>query len=307
MVSPGTELAALNGLHSRSSAPDPPRWLRFPSVPGYLVCGEVADRGVAVEDHQVGDRVVGEGPEVWNSHSSHLVMDADAGNVIRIPDGVTFEEAVTTKLGSIAMTAVRILRPELGDSVAVMGAGPVGQTAARLCLVAGAGKVVAVDPLARRRDIAAKVQGISAVGPDELPSSLPPDPVSKLAGFDHVIEATGRPEGFRQACEAARVRGKIAVLSSTHEPVTVRLYDNIHSKGLQVFGAHGFVLPSEPDINDKWTDGRQRRLFLQLLAERRIEMRSLFTHRAHYTKAPGMYRGLQESPDEYLGVLFYWD
>ncbi|MCK5008567.1 MAG: zinc-binding alcohol dehydrogenase [Spirochaetales bacterium] len=307
LVSAGTELAALSGTHSKSGLKDPPAWLRFPSVPGYLVCGRVVEVGTKVTQVQVGQRVVAEGPGVWNSHCSHLGMDSADYKLVPIAEGVTDEEAVTTKLGSIAMTAPRVLHPQFGDTVVVFGLGLVGQIVARLVVLAGAGRVIAVDPLLERREIVSRSPGILAVEPGDPVLRAQGRPGDRLAGFDHVIEASGHPDAFLQACEVARVRGKIAVLSSPHKTLSLRLYDHIHSKGLQILGAHGSVLPAQAEVGDRWTDGVQRRFFMQLLAERRIDVKPLITHRVPFSRAAEMYRGLEEDPRHYLGVLFYWN
>jgi len=307
LVSAGTELAVLSGSHSKSGTKDPPAWLRFPSVPGYLVCGRVVEVGTKVTQVQVGQRVVAEGAGVWNSHCSHLVMDSTDYKLVPIAEGVSDEEAVTTKLGSIAMTAPRVLHPQFGDTVVVFGLGLVGQIVARLAVLAGAGRVIAVDSLPERREIVSCSPGILAVEPGDPVLSTQGRTRDRLSGFDHVIEASGHPDAFLQACEIARVRGKIAVLSSPHKTLSLRLYDHIHSKGLQILGAHGSVLPAQAEVGDRWTDGVQRRFFMQLLAERRIDVKPLITHRAPFSRAAEMYRGLKEDPRHYLGVLFYWN
>ena len=307
LVSAGTELAALWGIHSRSDAEDAPAWLRYPSVPGYLVCGRIREAGEEVTEFRVGQRVVGEGPGVWNSHCSHLVMNASDEKLVPVADGVTDEEAVTTKLGSIAMTALRVLQPQFGDTIVVFGLGLVGQIASRLAVLAGAGMVIATDPLPERRRIVAHSPGIRALNPDDPLVCTPVRPGDRLAGFDLAIEASGHPAAFLRACEIVRVRGKIAVLSSPHKEFSLRLYDNIHSKGLQILGAHGSVLPTEADIADRWTDGRQRRFFMRLLSEKRIDVKPLISHRVPFTRAPEMYRELRENAGHHLGILFYWN
>jgi threonine dehydrogenase-like Zn-dependent dehydrogenase len=227
--------------------------------------------------------------------------------LVPITEGVSDEEAVTTKLGSIAMTAPRVLNPQFGDTVVVFGLGLVGQIASRLAVLAGAGRVIAVDPLLERREIVSRSPGVLAVEPDDPVLRAQGRPGDRLTGFDHVIEASGHPEAFLQACEVARVRGKIAVLSSPHRTLSLRLYDHIHSKGLQILGAHGSVLPAQAEVGDRWTDGEQRRFFMQLLAEKRIDVKPLITHRVPFSQAAEMYRGLKEDPRHYLGVLFYWN
>jgi len=234
-------------------------------------------------------------------------MDSTDYKLVAVAEGVTDEEAVTTKLGSIAMTAPRVLHPQFGDTVVVLGLGLVGQIAARLAVLAGAGRVIAVDPLHERREIVSRSPGILAVEPGDPVLRAQGRPGDRLAGFDHVIEASGHPDAFLQACEIARVRGKIAVLSSPHKTLSLRLYDHIHSKGLQILGAHGSVLPAQAEVGDRWTDGVQRRFFMQLLAERRIDVKPLITHRVPFSQAVEMYRGLEQDPRHYLGALFYWN
>ena len=73
MVSQGTELAGLRGTHTRSNIPNPPAWLCYPSVPGYLQVGTVEAVGKDVTGYAVGDRVIGEGGCCWNSHALSLI------------------------------------------------------------------------------------------------------------------------------------------------------------------------------------------------------------------------------------------
>lgn len=306
MVSPGTELAALNGTHSKSQIAEPPAWLKYPSNPGYLMCGTIIEVGDTVRNLKKGDRVVGEGPGVWNSHASHLVMDSADWKIVPIADNVSFEEAVFTKMGSIAMTGPRVLHLNFGDTVVVMGLGLVGQIASRLSLLAGAGRVIGVDPLEKRRALISSFSGMTALAPDDKLLSSACVPGDRLSGFDHIIEASGHPSAFLKACEIGRIRAKIAVLSSPHKHFEIRLYDHIHSKGLQVLGAHGFVLPFTPEVNDNWTDARQRRFFMQLMSEKRMDVTPLITHKVSFTQAPAMYKGLLSNPGDYLAVLFDW-
>ena len=99
MISPGTELAALHAYHSRSNTESPPKWLQFPSVPGYMVCGYIVDVGKDVTNVNIGDRVLGHGSGVWNSHSGYVKMTCNDPKLEKIPDKLTFDEAIFTSLG----------------------------------------------------------------------------------------------------------------------------------------------------------------------------------------------------------------
>ena len=306
MISQGTELAALTGTHSKSKDADSPAWLKFPSVPGYLACGEIIEIGSEVKDFPVGDRVIAEGSGCWNSHTSHIVT-WESEWVTKIPDGVAYHEAVMSKLASVAMYGVRILHHEFGENVAIFGLGVVGQLAARYCSLAGIRQIVAVDPLENRRRVAEPVPGVTVVAPDDPLVNDEMATRSRTDGYDNVIEASGHPSGFMQALDVARIRGRISVPSAPHRHVQVRLYDQVMNKSLQIFGAHGSSQPPKPMMNDRWSEPRQKEWFLQLVADKRMEVASIISHRVPYTDAPAMYKGVMESSGDYLGVVFDWE
>jgi threonine dehydrogenase-like Zn-dependent dehydrogenase len=306
MVSPGTELAALRGTHTRSNIPNPPSWLCYPSVPGYLMVGEIVDKGSAVKGYAIGDRVVGEGVGCWNSHVSHVVMGDDEKWLVKLPAGLSWDEGVTAKLGSITMYGLRVLHHEFGENVAVLGLGLIGQLAVRFCGLAGFGKVVGADPLAERRRVAALAPHVTVTTPEEIAGALASEAAGLNDGYDNVIEASGHPKAFLQATEIARLRGRISVVSAPHVPVELKLYDKVMNRSLQIFGAHGSSMAANLTARDRWNEMRQKKLYLQYLAEKRMDVKPLLTHVVPYTEAPAMYRGLMEKPAEHMGVVFKW-
>ncbi|GDY14481.1 alcohol dehydrogenase [Planctomycetota bacterium] len=299
MVSQGTEMAALRGTHTRSNLAEPPVWLRYPSVPGYLQVGVIEAVGAGVTGFAVGERVIGEGPGCWNTHQSHLVQAADPRWLVKVPAGVDDRAAVMAKLASVATHGLRTVDPLIGESCAVIGLGMVGQLASRLAVLTGM-RVTACDPVPARRAIASGVPHLTVVAPEELPVGDP-------AGFEHVIEASGAPAGFLAACTVARRLGRISVVSSPHRPVEIRLYEHVHSKCLQVHGAHGSSMAVDPTAADRWTERRQKELFLALVAAGRIDVSPLITHVHAWHEAPQVYRRLIDDPSAFLGVVFTWN
>jgi 2-desacetyl-2-hydroxyethyl bacteriochlorophyllide A dehydrogenase len=306
MVSPGTELAALRQNHTRSNIPNPPAWLCYPSVPGYLMVGTVVDKGAAVKAYNIGDRVVGEGGGCWNTHASHVVMSDDEKWLVKLPAGVSWEEGVTAKLGSITMYGLRVLHHEYGENVAVLGLGLIGQIAVRLCSLGGFGHVVGSDPLPQRRKVAQLAPHVTVTTPEEIVAAGQGEAAGLKDGYDNVIEASGHPKAFIQATEIARIRGRISVVSAPHLPVELKLYDKVMNKSLQILGAHGSSMAINLTARDRWNEMRQKQLYLQLIAAKRIDVNPLLTHQVPYTQAPAMYRGLMEQPAEYMGVVFQW-
>ena len=123
LISPGTERAFF--LKLSNTNPD------FPFSPGYSFVGEVIAAGDEVASLQAGDRVV-----CRAAHQSHALVAAV--DCLRVPAQVADEEAAFFALLAIAMQGVRKARIELGESVAVLGAGIVGILAMRLAQLSGA-------------------------------------------------------------------------------------------------------------------------------------------------------------------------
>src|ERR1017187_2078908 len=119
------------------------------AVLGYSGAGVVAARHATVTDLEIGERVAygGEG----TGHGETLPVGRNLA--ARMPEGVAYQHACFATLGSIAMNAVRTARIELGDVVAVIGLGLVGQLVAQLVRLQG-GVVVGIDLNGRRVDMA---------------------------------------------------------------------------------------------------------------------------------------------------------
>jgi predicted dehydrogenase/threonine dehydrogenase-like Zn-dependent dehydrogenase len=123
------------------------------STSGYSSAGTVVEVGAAVPGIGVGDRVACAGV----GHASHAEIVSIPRNLcVKVPDGVPIEAAALTTIASIALHGVRLADVRLGDRVAVVGCGLVGQITCRLLAAAGA-EVFALDIDERR--VAAGVAG----------------------------------------------------------------------------------------------------------------------------------------------------
>ncbi|GAA2658977.1 zinc-binding alcohol dehydrogenase [Paractinoplanes durhamensis] len=122
-------------------------------------------------------------------------------NTVRVPADLPFE--VAAPLGCSVQTGVGTvlnrLRPEPGESLLVIGCGGVGLSAVMAGVAAGC-TVVAVDPVAARRALAAELGAKEA------------DSVGDVTGMHHIVDTTGRPDVLKQAVGALRPLGNLAVV-----------------------------------------------------------------------------------------------
>jgi len=139
-----------------------------------------------------------------------------------------------------ALHAVDLAKVRLGDTVTVLGAGPVGLCAAALAAASGAGCVISVDPAPLRREAALRMGADHAVSP----GAEARDAVGSATngrGADAVIEATGVPTAFVEGCELARDAGTVVVVGHYTDAGAVPLNPHTHlnRKHLTVRGCWG--------------------------------------------------------------------
>ncbi|MFS4094577.1 Zn-dependent alcohol dehydrogenase [Streptomyces sp. AF1A] len=236
-----SDLSAMNGV-----LPQP-----APFVPGHEGAGDVLEVGDGVRHVKPGDRVVicwlpacGACPACRRGQSRLCLagfMNAgtpnfrrsggdvfgfagtgtfaeevvvDAGCAVPAPNDVPYDIAaligcgVTTGLGAALNTA----DVAAGSSVAVIGCGGVGISAVQGARLKGAAEIVAVDPVASRREAALRFGATRAVPPEELADAK--QHVTGGEGFDYVFEVVGRSATARTAYENTRRGGTLVVVGA---------------------------------------------------------------------------------------------
>jgi threonine dehydrogenase-like Zn-dependent dehydrogenase len=132
-----------------------------------------------------------------------------------VPDAVSSEDAVfVADILPTGFLAVQRASVGLGDVVAVLGCGPVGLMAV-MCAVGPGRRVIAVDGIAARRELAASL-GASAVEPAEASAAV--TAATSGVGADAVIEASGAPAALAAALDLVRPQGVISVVGAHFEP-----------------------------------------------------------------------------------------
>lgn len=172
----------------------------FPFVPGYSIAGRIAAVGADVTEWSVGDRVVSD--RVTGAHAAF--QRVAQGHLHAVPDGVAFEDAVFFNLGMTATHVVRLAGVRLGDSLAVVGQGPIGYLAVQVARAQGARPVVALEIDDERRERALTVGATAAIDPtasdatERLAAALGHGAVASIelsaaasgAGVDTAVRAT---------------------------------------------------------------------------------------------------------------------
>lgn len=258
---------------------------------GYCNVGTVVELGGGVEGLALGDRVVSNGP--------HAEMVRVPKNLcVRIPDGVSDEEASFTVIGAIGLQGIRLAQPTLGEAFVVTGLGLIGLVTVQL-LVAQGCRVLGLDYDPEKLELARRF-GAETV---DLRSGVDPIEVAQVfsrgRGVDGVIitASTKSNEPMHQAAQMCRKRGRIILVGVTglelarsdfyEKELTFQVscsygpgrYDPAYEAGGHDYPI-GFV---------RWTEQRNFEAVLDMMASARLDVRPLLSHRFPLDRAQDAY------------------
>ncbi|MEV4581571.1 zinc-binding alcohol dehydrogenase [Nonomuraea jabiensis] len=225
LVSPGTEreLLASDEIHAVVG-------IAFPLVPGYSVAGRVAALGAGVTGLAVGERVVA-GPPV-GCHAAHVITSAST--VFRVPEEVPLRSAVFFHLGGVAAHTVRLSGVRLGDSLSIVGQGPIGSLATQIAAVQGAWPILALDLDADRRAAALSYGATFAADPTDATFGTILARVGGGTGAS--IDLSGVPAGVHTALQVTAPLGTVVLSGGMIAPISLD-YGSLFVKGITMIGA----------------------------------------------------------------------
>jgi len=281
--------------------------LDSPAVLGYSCAGTVLGVGDGVDGFSIGERVACAG----QNYASHAGVVAVPKNLcVTIPAGVDFEEAAFVALGAIALQGVRQAELHLGDRVAVIGLGLLGQLTVQLLKASGC-LVLASDTDSAKLELA-KTFGADLVA---LPEGLPQAAASltQRHGVDAVlITASTRENGpVEIAGEIARKKGRVVIVGAVgmtlpREPYYRKELDLRFSTS---YGPGRYDTQYEEKGHDypygyvRWTEQRNMEAFLALLQQGKVDVKRLITHRYPIDQAGQAYELMMEDREPYLGMV----
>ncbi len=246
-ISTGTERANLIGEVNISVVSNA-KVARFPRTCGYSSSGIVEAVGENVTTVAVGDRV----SLSWSKHAQYCVVPES--NVHKIlSDDISFEEAALWHISTFPMAAIRKCRLEIGESAVVMGMGILGIMAVKLLKVAGAAPIIAVDPVAAKREQALKLGADYAFDPFEEDFAQKVKDVTN-GGVNVAIEVTGNGGALNSVLDCMAKFGRVALLGCTRSSdFTIDYYKKVHGPGVSLIGAHTGARPVNESAAGYWT------------------------------------------------------
>ena len=277
-------------LHIASWDPWAARTIKPPLIVGHEFVGEVLEIGSNVHDLAVGDRVSGEGHVVcgrcrhcragrWHlcANTVGLGVNRDGAFAEQVVLPVTNvwhhwpridEEvaAIFDPFGNAVHTALSF--PVLGEDVLVVGAGPIGLMAAAVARHAGARYVVASEPNAFRRELAARMGATRVVDPQAETLKDVQRSLGMVEGFDVVLEMSGNAGALRDALANMAHGGGMAILGIPTDEIAIDMSQVVFNQ-LTLRGIYG------REMFETWYK-------MSVMLHSGLDIRPVITHRFSY-------------------------
>ncbi|NDV25132.1 bi-domain-containing oxidoreductase [Desulfovibrio sp. JC010] len=286
--------------------------LGAPNPLGYSLAGEVIAVGGLVQGLKPGDRVACAGA----GYANHAEFNSIPKNLVsQIPKGVSDEEAAFTTMGAIALQGIRLADPKLGETFLVLGLGLVGQLTVQM-LKANGCNVIGYDLVRNKVDLAEEYGAIGVSGKTDLVQAC--RALTKERGVDGVIVCAGTSSNtpIEQCGVVTREKGRVVVVGAVRMDIPREDY---FKKEISVvisrsYGPGRYDPFYEESGNDypigfvRFTEQRNMESFLDLLAQKKIDVTKLITHRFMIDEALEAYSVIEgKTKEPYLGIIMDYD
>jgi threonine dehydrogenase-like Zn-dependent dehydrogenase len=223
-----------------------------------------------------------------------------------LPSWVSHEEAAWARLSVTAQLGVRRAELQLGESVGVIGLGLLGQLVVQYLVLSGARRVIAIDLSRERLDMAAAHGATHTIATDARNARDEVARITRGKMLDAVVEVTGHPAVLSAAVQLVRRLGRVVLLGDTPTPSQQYLGPGVVSNSIAILGIHGTMSPAQSSEFAPWSREEMTHLFFDYLAQGRMRVADLITHRFSPQDAPQMYARLLQGDPSMVGVLLDW-
>ena len=278
-----------------------------PMALGYSSAGTIVALGEGLAGFKVGQRVACAGGG-YAVHAEYALVPRNL--LAPLPDSVDFESAAFTTLGAIALHGFRLAEAQVGEGVTVIGLGLLGLLTLQIAAAAGC-RVLGIDINPQRVALASSL-GLQACSRDQAVDSA--QAFTTHRGFDVILICADTPSNdpVELAGVIARDRGRVVATGAVGLTIPRKIYyeKELSFVNSRSYGPGRYDSTYEEGGQDyplgyvRWTEGRNLEAVIELMANGKLQVAPLITHRFPIEKAPAAYEiitGKKKEP--FLGVL----
>ena len=284
-----------------------------PKLTGYSASGIVIGLGKNVLDLKIGDKVACAGAGFAN-HAEFI--DVPRSLVMKVPESLTMDLASTVTIGGIAMQGIRRADLRLGEIVAIIGMGILGQLSVQMLKASGC-IVIGIDIDERRLNIAKETSCDYVINSSTDDVIKEVEKITESYGVDAAIitASANSNEVLSEAFNICRRKGKVVLVGVVGNEYK---RDDMYKKELD------FVISTsygpgryDPSYEEKcidypyayvrWTENRNMEAYLRLVADNKIDLKLLIEKIYEIDKASEAYEDLRNSQNKPLIVLLKYN
>ncbi len=299
-ISSGTELANYTGKEPKVFQKG--AWCAYPWRSGYANVGIVREVGVNVNRATPGDRVF-----TYGRHASTVRYFQDR-LIAPVPESIDPAVVAASRMAGVAMTAIIVAEININPCVIVFGLGLVGNLASQMFQIQGC-RVIGVDPVAARRELAKRCGIADTVGGDADAVQVQIQELTNGRLGNITVDAVGHSGVVMQALRATANHGQLVILGSPRVSVTgdlTELLSDTHLRWITIRGALEWCVPMYPEIGNRPSQYSKQQTIFGWIEREQLDVESLISHRLKPEHIKEAYDGLLNEPNLYTGVVLDW-
>lgn len=285
--------------------------LDTPKVLGYSSSGVVIESKDFEARFKPGDKVACAGQD-FASHAEVIAVPQNL--TVMVPDKVSFQEAAFTTLGAIALQGVRQADPKIGERIAVIGLGLIGQLTHQILKANGCG-VFGIDKSSFAVETARGLNIDSAIKRDDQDLFKSADSFTKGLGFDKVIITASCPDNDPIIVATRLLRKKGLLVMVGDVKMDIPREPDFYKKELELKMATSYGPGRYDHVYEeagldypypyvRFTENRNMEVFLELLSKQAVKVQPLISHIFDFEKALEAYELiLGRAEKNFIGIL----
>jgi len=207
-------------------------------------------------------------PPVDGALREYIVMPEE--NLIKIPEGLGYEEGVLSEPLAIGIYAVKLSGLKIGDDIAILGAGPIGLSILFSARESGANRIFVSDLIDERIEFAKKIGADFTVNANKEDITEIVKKITDNRGVDISFESAGKKETFRQVIHTSRIGGKSVLVGIPSEDIVEFEAHIMRRKELELINVRRSAFCTEIALN--------------LIKNSKLPFKEIVTHRYQFEK-----------------------
>jgi threonine dehydrogenase-like Zn-dependent dehydrogenase len=267
---------------------------------GYEEVGEVSEIGSDVTSVSVGDRIWG----TWGHRGETVQTEERAGKRI-LPKDADPRIGIFSQIGAIGLNVILDADIHVGETVAVFGLGVPGQIVAQLARLNGA-RVIAVDGVASRRELAAKLGAHITLDASEGNVAEKIRELTGGRGADVCLEVTGNYRALHEAIRSVAYSSRVCVAGFMQgEGAGLRLGEEFHHNRVAVIASQ--ISGVAPALQHRWNEYRLASTAIELAVNGSIDLTALISHTMPIAEAGEAFSMLDTATSDILQVVLSFE